>query len=93
MGAAWAPRGRTVGAMCRSIKTLRPPYADSVTEDDVRAAALQYVRKVSGFRAPAAHNTAAFDLAVEKIAAATEELLDALVVRGGGDTHVGGARD
>ena len=78
--------------MCRSIKTLRPPYADSVTEDDVRAAALQYVRKVSGFRQPAAHNTAAFDLAVDRITAATEELLDALVVRGGGDTHVGDSR-
>ncbi|MEJ7703763.1 MAG: DUF2277 family protein [Geodermatophilaceae bacterium] len=39
--------------MCRSIKTLRPPFTEGVTDDDVRAAALQYVRKVSGFRAPA----------------------------------------
>ena len=69
--------------MCRSIKTLRPPFTDEVGEDDVRAAALQYVRKISGFRAPAAHNREAFDAAVEEIAAATERLLDALVVRGG----------
>ncbi|WP_262699767.1 MULTISPECIES: DUF2277 domain-containing protein [Streptomyces] len=69
--------------MCRSIKTLRPPYADSVTEADTRAAALQYVRKISGFRRPAAHNAEAFDKAVEAIAAATAELLDSLEVRGG----------
>jgi hypothetical protein len=68
--------------MCRSIKTLRPPFEDEVTEGDVRAAALQYVRKVSGFRAPAAHNAEAFDRAVETIAAATAELLDSLEVRG-----------
>ncbi len=68
--------------MCRSIKTLRPPFADDVTEDDVRAAALQYVRKVSGFRTPASHNTAAFDLAVDQITAATEDLLDSIQVRG-----------
>ncbi|AXK36316.1 DUF2277 domain-containing protein [Streptomyces armeniacus] len=68
--------------MCRSIKTLRPPYADAVTEDDMRAAALQYVRKVSGFRDPAPHNAAAFERAVDQVAAATEELLGSLVVRG-----------
>jgi len=67
--------------MCRSIKTLRPPYAEQVTETDVRAAALQYVRKISGFRAPAAHNAAAFDAAVAEVAAATSRLLDALEVR------------
>ncbi len=67
--------------MCRSIKTLRPPYADDVSHDDMRAAALQYVRKVSGFRAPAAHNAAAFDAAVAEIAASTERLLAALEVR------------
>ncbi len=70
------------GGMCRSIKTLRPPMTLDVGEEDVRAAALQYVRKVSGFRAPAAHNRAAFDEAVETIAAATAQLLDALEVRG-----------
>ena len=69
--------------MCRSIKTLRPPYTDDVTEDDVRAAALQYVRKISGFRAPAAHNEAAFVAAVDTVAAATLDLLGALQVKGG----------
>jgi hypothetical protein len=68
--------------MCRSIKTLRPPYADEVTDSDVHAAALQFVRKVSGFRAPAPHNTEAFDRAVATIAAATQDLLDVLEVRG-----------
>jgi hypothetical protein len=67
--------------MCRSIKTLRPPYAEVVTDEDMRAAALQYVRKISGFRAPAARNAAAFDQAVAEVAAATARLLDALEVR------------
>ena len=66
--------------MCRSIKTLRPPYADIVTDEDMRAAALQYVRKISGFRAPAARNAAAFNAAVEEIAASTARLLDSLEV-------------
>ncbi len=69
--------------MCRSIKTLRPPYAEQVTDTDVRAAALQYVRKVSGFRSPAAHNSAAFDKAVDAVERATAELLETLEVRGG----------
>jgi hypothetical protein len=68
--------------MCRSIKTLREPYTEHVTDAEVRAAALQYVRKVSGFRAPASHNASAFDHAVATIAAATQELLDQLEVRG-----------
>jgi hypothetical protein len=68
--------------MCRSIKTLRPPYAEQVTDDDVRAAALQYVRKISGFRAPAGHNAEAFDRAVEAVSAATADLLDTLQVWG-----------
>jgi hypothetical protein len=67
--------------MCRSIKTLRPPYADQVTDSDIRAAALQYVRKISGFRQPATHNAAAFDRAVEAVAAATAALLDTIEVR------------
>lgn len=69
--------------MCRSIKTLRPPYTEAVTEDEIRAAALQYVRKVSGFRTPAAHNAEAFDHAVETVAGATADLLATLRVRGG----------
>ncbi|MFD5555333.1 DUF2277 domain-containing protein [Streptomyces sp. NPDC127068] len=69
--------------MCRSIKTLRPPVIpEEATEDEIRAAALQYVRKVSGFRAPAAHNREVFDAAVEAVAAATAELLAGLEVRG-----------
>ncbi|MGK5549781.1 DUF2277 domain-containing protein, partial [Streptomyces sp. URMC 127] len=50
--------------MCRSIKTLRPPMTPSVEDEDIRAAALQYVRKVSGFHRPAAHNQAVFEEAV-----------------------------
>ncbi|MEU9730223.1 DUF2277 domain-containing protein [Streptomyces sp. NPDC048002] len=69
--------------MCRSIKTLRPPaLPEEATEDDIRAAALQYVRKVSGFRAPAAHNREVFDQAVDAVARATADLLDHLEVRG-----------
>ncbi|MEV0085107.1 DUF2277 domain-containing protein [Saccharopolyspora sp. NPDC050642] len=68
--------------MCRSIKTLRPPYAEEVTEVDIRAAALQYVRKISGFRKPAAHNEAAFEQAVDDIEKATAKLLASLEVRG-----------
>lgn len=70
--------------MCRSIKTLRPPFLDEATDQDVRAAALQYVRKISGFRAPAAHNREAFDRAVDDVAVATAALLGALKVRGQG---------
>jgi hypothetical protein len=76
--------------MCRSIKTLRPPYAEQVTDSDVHAAALQYVRKISGFRAPAAHNAAAFEQAVDEVAAATARLLDSLEVRSGGKSAVAG---
>jgi hypothetical protein len=66
--------------MCRSIKTLRsadePP-----TEDEIDAAALQFVRKVSGFRAPSQVNRETFDRAVAEIADSTRKLLDDLVVR------------
>lgn len=67
--------------MCRSIKTLREPYVAEPTAEDVRAAALQYVRKISGFRAPSKANTEAFEQAVEAVAAATQDLLDNLEVR------------
>lgn len=63
--------------MCRSIKQLRgvePPASDAET----RAAALQYVRKVSGYRQPSRRNAAAFDAAVEEVAAATRRLLETL---------------
>ncbi|WP_189985409.1 DUF2277 domain-containing protein [Streptomyces capoamus] len=69
--------------MCRSIKTLRPPVLpDEATDEDIHAAALQYVRKVSGFRAPAAHNREVFERAVAAVAEATAELLGGLEVRG-----------
>jgi hypothetical protein len=67
--------------MCRSIKTLREPYTEQVTEQDMRAAALQYVRKISGFRAPAAHNAEAFNAAVDAVSRATADLLGQLEVR------------
>jgi hypothetical protein len=63
--------------MCRSIKTLRD--ADQpATAEEVRAAALQYVRKVSGYRQPSRANADAFESAVEEIAAASERLLEAV---------------
>jgi hypothetical protein len=66
--------------MCRSIKTLRgaePP----ATDDDVRAAALQFVRKLSGYRVPSNANREVFDTAVDEVAEAAERLLDGLLVR------------
>ncbi len=65
--------------MCRSIKTLREAYTEGVTEADLRAAALQYVRKISGFAKPSQANAEAFDRAVEQVTAATLTLLDELV--------------
>jgi hypothetical protein len=63
--------------MCRSIKTLRgaEPPAD---DDDARAAALQFVRKISGYRAPSRANQTAFDEAVQEVTAATTRLLEGL---------------
>jgi hypothetical protein len=78
--------------MCRSIKTLRGPYTENVTEADVRAAALQYVRKVSGFRQPARHNAEAFDRAVDAIADATLTMLDQLELRSAGSGAVAAGR-
>ena len=63
--------------MCRSIKPLRLPDR-SATEQEIAEAALQYVRKVSGYRKPSRVNQAAFDSAVAEIARATEKLLDRL---------------
>ena len=66
--------------MCRSIKTLRPPFQEEVTSEDISAAALQYVRKISGFRKPSHTNERAFNRAVDEIAHASAHLLDALVI-------------
>ena len=64
--------------MCRNIKTLHN-FEPPASEDEVRAAALQYVRKVSGSTKPSKANEAAFEHAVDRIAAVTRELLDELV--------------
>ena len=66
--------------MCRSIKTLRRPDVEA-TQDEVRAAALQFVRKVSGYRVPSQANEVAFDGAVDDIAAASARLLASLTTR------------
>ncbi len=66
--------------MCRSIKTLRS-LEPAATDDDVTAAALQYVRKISGYRKPSLVNEHAFEHAVADIADASRRLLGALVVR------------
>lgn len=63
--------------MCRSIKTLfnfQPP----ATEEEIRAASLQFVRKISGYQKPSQTNEAAFNLAVEQVAAAAHRMLDSL---------------
>ena len=67
--------------MCRSIKTLRPPYVEEPTEQEMAAAALQYVRTISGMRAPAKANVEAFNRAVDAVTAATEDLLAHLEIR------------
>jgi hypothetical protein len=64
--------------MCRNIHPLHN-FEPTATDDEVRAAALQYVRKVSGATHPSKANRAAFDEAVEAVAHATQDLLDHLV--------------
>jgi hypothetical protein len=64
--------------MCRNIRPLFN-YEPRVTQEEVRASALQYVRKVSGYTRPSQANLAAFDAAVDEVAAATERLLSSLV--------------
>jgi hypothetical protein len=63
--------------MCRSIKTLRRPEAHA-TDEEIRAAALQFVRKISGYRAPSRRNTDAFERAVDDVSDASHRLLDAI---------------
>ena len=63
--------------MCRNIKLLFN-FAPPVTRDEIRSASLQYVRKISGFNKPSLANEAAFQAAVEEIAAASSRLLDSL---------------
>jgi hypothetical protein len=65
--------------MCRSIKTLRRPET-AATTGEIEAAARQFVRKVSGYRAPSARNEAAFAAAIEEVSAASRRLLEAMAV-------------
>jgi hypothetical protein len=67
-----------MGAMCRNIRTLHN-FEPEATDDEVHAAALQYVRKVSGSTKPSKANQQAFDDAVHAVAHTTQHLLDALV--------------
>ena len=67
--------------MCRSIKTLRS-LEHPATEQEINEAALQFVRKVSGYRKPSRANQASFDAAIHQIAVTTQELLNSLVVSG-----------
>ncbi len=73
--------GADYGAgMCRSIKTLRSA-GHRPTDEEIRAAALQFVRKISGYRVPSRANQAVFDDAVHDISLVSRRLLDGLVVR------------
>lgn len=63
--------------MCRSIKRLRTEEGPA-TEQEIREAALQFVRKVSGYRVPSQRNADAFDAAVDDVAEASRKLLDAV---------------
>jgi hypothetical protein len=63
--------------MCRSIKVLRRPEGPP-TEQELHEAALQYVRKVSGYRAPSRRNAEAFDAAVKEVTEASRRLLDSV---------------
>ena len=67
--------------MCRNIKPLRLPDRPA-TEEEIHEAALQFVRKVSGYRKPSKVNQAAFDAAVEDVAVATKRMLENLSVKG-----------
>ena len=72
--------------MCRSIKTLRRPDQPA-TEEEIAAAALQFVRKVSGYRAPSRKNAEAFDAAVAEIALASSRLLQSIAALEPSHTH------
>ena len=69
--------------MCRSIKTLRN-VEQQASDTEVREAALQFVRKISGYRHPSQANTAAFEKAVDDIAAVSHQLLGSLISRSSG---------
>ena len=64
--------------MCRSIKVLRKSGEPAATEEEVRAAALQFVRKISGFHKPSKANQPAFEKAIEEIARTAADLLESV---------------
>jgi hypothetical protein len=64
--------------MCRSIKTLRRSSDEPTTDEEIRAAALQFVRKVSGYREPSKKNAEAFDAAVDDVARVSKQLLESV---------------
>ena len=64
--------------MCRSIKRLRVSKGPAASEDEIREAALQFVRKISGYRVPSQRNRVVFDQAVQDIARVSSTLLDSL---------------
>ncbi len=66
--------------MCRSIKQLRNAEVPA-TEEEIHAAALQFVRKVSGYRKPSKANEEAFERAVDEVAEATQKLINSLAVK------------
>ena len=72
--------------MCRSIKTLRTQ--DHVTDEEIEAAALQFVRKISGYRQPSRANEEVFNRAVDEITEASRKLLEDLVVGARKPAHV-----
>lgn len=72
------PAGGTLHGMCRNIRQLHN-FEPAATDDEIRAAAVQYVRKVSGASKPSRANAEAFERAVDRVAHATAHLLDDLV--------------
>lgn len=73
-----APRGVTIDGMCRNIRTLfnfEPP----ATDDEIRAASVQFVRKLSGFHSPSKANEEAFEKAVIEVSKTARRLVDSLV--------------
>jgi hypothetical protein len=73
-----APSSGSLSGMCRNIRTLYN-FEPVATDEEVRAAALQYVRKISGFTKPSQANAEAFERAVDDVAAISARLLDELV--------------
>lgn len=81
-------RSYAIGCMCRNIRVLHH-FEPPTSPDEIRAAALQFVRKVSGVRAPSKADTAAFEKAIDEVAETTARLLAALPERGAPRTREG----